>query len=216
VSEGHAAGDGSLSTRERILAAAITRFARDGVSRTRLRDIAGDVGVSAPLILHHFGSKDGLRTACDAYVAARIRASKHDAMRKGLDLDVTAAFRSFADGPPLMAYLARTLVDGGEHVARLVDELVDDAVAYLAEGERTGLVRSSPRPRERAVVLVLWQLGALVLHEHAARLLGVDLTDGGSGALGWAAPASEILALGVIDPTMHARLLAASIEDAGG
>lgn len=194
------------STRERIRDAALTRFAHDGVAATRLRDIADDVGVSTPLVLHHFGSKDGLRAACDEHVATRIRESKQQAMRQGPTLDVAEAFRELDEGPPLMAYLARTLADGTEHVAHLIDELVDDAVAYLEEGVATGVVKPSDHPRERAVVVVLWQLGALVLHEHAARLLGADLIGGSKGAMAWAMPATELLSHGLMDEALYARL----------
>jgi AcrR family transcriptional regulator len=203
---------GDRPARDRILLAAVVRFAAAGVSGTRLRDIAEDAGVSTPLVLHHFGSKDGLRAACDEFVAARIRDRKRDAMRQGPALDVAATMRDLDEGPPLMAYLARTLVDGSEHVARLIDEMVDDAVAYLAEGVDTGVVRPSEHPRERAVVLILWQLGALVLHEHAKRLLGVDLTAGAADAIAWAVPASEILAHGMMDPAIHEQLLDALSE----
>ena len=36
-----------------------------------MRQIAGEAGVSPALVLHHFGSKAGLREEVDGYVAAR-------------------------------------------------------------------------------------------------------------------------------------------------
>ena len=38
-------------------------------------------GVSAALVIHHFGSKDGLRKVCDDYVAEEIRSQKSEAMQ---------------------------------------------------------------------------------------------------------------------------------------
>ncbi|HVL97705.1 MAG TPA: hypothetical protein VM324_00215 [Egibacteraceae bacterium] len=93
----------------------------------------------------------------------------------GPGLDPVAALRETQPGPPLLAYLARTLVDGSPHVAALVDEMVTDAEGYMAEGVRTGVLRPSDYRYERAVVLTMWSQGALVLHDHLQRLLGVDL-----------------------------------------
>jgi AcrR family transcriptional regulator len=64
--------------REAILQAAQKRLARLGADGLRLQDIARDVGVSHPTILHHFGSRDGLIVALvqhigEAFVAEIIR-----------------------------------------------------------------------------------------------------------------------------------------------
>ncbi len=197
--------DDDLTARARVRNAAIARFADNGVAATRLKDIAADVGVSPQLIIHHFGSKDGLRTECDRYVASAIREHKIAAMKQGLGLDVFAALRTLDDEPPLMRYLAHTLSDGTEHVATLIDEMVDDAVDYLREGVGSGVVRPSDDPRGRAAVLVIWQLGALVLHEHIERLVGADLLAGAEGMRAWALPAAQILAQGVITEDMYER-----------
>jgi hypothetical protein len=69
------------------------------------------------------------------------------------------------------------LADDSATVANLVDDLVNDAELYIQQGVDSGMLRSSVDPRGRAVVLTIWSLGALVLHEHLKRLLGVDLTD---------------------------------------
>jgi AcrR family transcriptional regulator len=46
-----------------ILEAAERRLLRGGPESIRLQDIAADVGLSHPAILHHFGSREGLLTA---------------------------------------------------------------------------------------------------------------------------------------------------------
>ena len=48
------------STRERIIAAAARHFARKPLRSVPLKEIASDAGVSAPLIIKYFGSKEGL------------------------------------------------------------------------------------------------------------------------------------------------------------
>jgi AcrR family transcriptional regulator len=191
--------DEDRTARARIRDAAIVRFANEGVSGASLKAIAEDVGVSAPLVIHHYGSKEGLRVACDEYVAAVIRERKREVFAGGGQMDPLQALREAGEGPPLMKYLTRTLADGSPHVAELIDEMVDDAVGYMAEAVDRGMLKPSSRPRERAIVLVIWQLGALVLHEHVERLLGVDITDP-EGPVAWALPATEILAEGVFTP----------------
>lgn len=198
--------DGDLTARARIRDAAITRFARDGVAGTSVRAIAAEAGVSPALVIHHFGSKDALRVACDRHVVSRVREGKSAAMAQGPGLDPVAALREQGAGSPLLAYLARTLVDGSPHVADLVDEMAADAVDYMAEGERTGLLRPAEDPRGRAVVLTLWTLGALVLHQHARRLLDVDLTAAPEEASAYFLPASELLGKGVLTEEAYASL----------
>ncbi len=169
--------------------------------------------MSPGLVIHHFGSKDDLRVACDRHVAALIREQKSDSMRAGAGLDPMAALRTYSDGPPLLAYLARTLVDGSPHVSELLEELVADAVAYMAEGEANGLLRPSDDPHARAAVLLLWSMGALVLHEQAARLLGVDLLGAPDQLLGYLRPALEVMGQGVMTPDAYDQLAGAVRTD---
>lgn len=175
-----AAGAGTASSAvgggaERILQAAIALFGENGVNGTSLKAIAARAGVSPALILHHYGSKEGLRTACDQWVATSLRTIKTEAIAEGRNLDPLAVASSFEEHRPMMRYLARTLTDGSPHVNELVDELVADAEAYSAEAERAGLMRPSADPHARTALLMAWSLGGLVLHEHLERLIGVDL-----------------------------------------
>ena len=177
----NAAFDGTMpvddrTAKARIRDAAIECFANDGIAGTGIRAIAATAGVSPGLVIHHFGSKDALHRACDEHVAATIRRLKHEALGGGAAFDPVAALRRAAGGPPLARYLARTLVAGSPHLADLIDELVDDAVDYIETGVASGLIEPSDYPRQRAAILMVWSLGALVLHEHLDRLLGVDVT----------------------------------------
>jgi AcrR family transcriptional regulator len=198
--------DPDRTARARIRDAAITRFAADGVAATSIRAIAAAAGVSPALVIHHFGSKDGLRAACDEHVAATIRDEKSRAMAAGPGLDPLAALRARRSDPPLLAYLARTLVDGSPLVDALVDTFVDDADAYMAEGVRTGMLRPSAHHRDRAAVLTVWSLGALVLHEHLRRVLGVDLTGPPEGMMRYFLPAAEMFTQGLLTEEAAAAL----------
>lgn len=54
---------GSPDTREAILEAALRGFGSRGYQATTLRSIADDVGVDPALLIHYFGTKEGLFTA---------------------------------------------------------------------------------------------------------------------------------------------------------
>jgi AcrR family transcriptional regulator len=203
-----ASAEADLTARARIRDAAIARFAADGVASTTVRAIAADAGVSPALVIHHFWSKDALRVACDQHVAGLIRERKRAAMNAGPGLDPLAALRESGQGPAVLRYLATTLVDGSPHVAQLLDEMIDDAVGYMEEGVATGMLRPTEDPRGRAVVLTIWSLGALALHEHLQRLLGVDLTGDPAEALAYFLPASEMLGRGVITEETYERMRA--------
>jgi TetR/AcrR family transcriptional regulator, regulator of cefoperazone and chloramphenicol sensitivity len=164
------------TARARIRDAAIARLAEHGAAATSVKAIAADVGVSPALVFHHFGSKAGLRAACDAYVLGVVEEQKRQALRAGPQLDVFGALRQEAEGPPVLPYLARMLADGSEAAAALVDGMVEVAEASWQEGVRSGVLKPVEDPRELSVVLVLWSLGLLVLRDHAERLLGVDIT----------------------------------------
>lgn len=171
-------GAGEVGGAERILQSAIELFGRQGVRATSLKSIAERAEVSAALILHHYGSKEGLRIACDERVAEVMRTTKTETVAQGAHLDPLAILAAYDESRPVVRYLARTLTDGSPHVNDLVDEMVADAVGYTVDAERLGLVKPSADNHARVVVLMLWSLGTLVLHEHLRRLLDVDLLDG--------------------------------------
>ena len=207
------------SASARIRDAAIVVFAEAGFRAATVRAIAERAGVSAALVMHHYGSKEHLREACDAFVTSFVRERKIEAMQVGPGLDPLALLRDDDGRLPLLGYLGRALQDGSPTVATLVDEMVADAEAILAAGVESGTVRPLDHPRGIAAVLTLWSLGALVLHEHVHRVLGTDLTGPmASAALsaGYTVPAMEILTHGLLAPGMYERLASAAGTSVAG
>jgi AcrR family transcriptional regulator len=197
------------TTKARIRDAAIGCIAELGVADTTARRVAEAAGVSPGLVIHHYGSMDGLRAACNDHVAAVIRRQKLHAMSAGTGLDVLGALRNSEVGS-LGGYLAQVLVEDSPVVVKLVDDLVADAEVYLQQGVEAGSVRPSTNQRGRAAVVALWSLGALVLHRHLERILGVDLTDPNVGVDGsiaaYVGPASEILGAGILTADFASHL----------
>jgi len=110
--------DGDLTTRARIRDVALDRFGRDGFAATGVRAIATGAGVSPGLVLHHFGSKDGLRQECDDHVARTIREIKQaQAADPMASMDGWTAKVHELDW--LSSYLSRALTDVSDLAFRL-------------------------------------------------------------------------------------------------
>ncbi len=203
------------TAKARIRDTAIECFAECGVAGTTARKVADMAGVSPGLVIHHFGSMEGLRAACDEHVADAIRRAKAGAMASGPELDVFGLMRD-TDIGFTGSYLARMLSDDSPAVENLVDDLIADAELYFEQGVESGMLRPSDDPRGRAVVLVLWSLGGLVLHRHFKRLLGADLTDPdlatNPSLMAYMAPAYEILGSGIFTEALASRLRSAATE----
>jgi AcrR family transcriptional regulator len=151
-----------LTARARIREAAVLRYAREGFG-VGLRAIADDAGVSAALILHHFGSKDGLRADCDAYVLATIKESKERALVSGGTHDLLMQLASMDEYAPLVGYALRSLQAGGELARAFVEHFVADAEGYISAAVATGTMRPCRDEKARARYLTVQGLGTLLL-----------------------------------------------------
>src|ERR1700748_889356 len=88
----------------RIRDAAIEQWGEHGV-KGGLRSIAEAAGVSAALVIHHFGSKEGLRKACDDYIAEEIRTGKSAAMQSNDPATWLGQMAEIESYAPVTAYL---------------------------------------------------------------------------------------------------------------
>lgn len=154
--------DSDLTAAARIRNAALLRFARDGFD-VGLRAIAADVGVTAGLITHHFGSKDGLRRACDAEVLRLTMEVKSASTYFGGPVDLMTQMSQVEDYIPTTAYAMRSLMEGGELATALMDLFVGDAVSYMSDAVKAGTVTPSHDEEARARYLLYAGFGAILL-----------------------------------------------------
>ncbi len=152
-----------LTAAARIRDAAIEQFGERGFD-VGLRAIAEAAGVSAALVIHHFGSKEGLRKACDDFVVEEIRASKSETIQSTDPATWFAALAEIESYAPLVSYLVRSMQSGGELAKMLWQSMIDSAYEYMEEGVRAGTVRPSRDPYARARFLSLSGGGALLLY----------------------------------------------------
>ncbi|MBC2640474.1 MULTISPECIES: TetR/AcrR family transcriptional regulator [unclassified Rhodococcus (in: high G+C Gram-positive bacteria)] len=152
-----------LTTRARVRDAAITVFGDHGFS-TGVRAIATAAGVSPGLVIHHFGSKDGLRSECDQHVLRIIREQKAEAISTPGPAGAMQALADIEQYAPLVAYIVRSFQAGGGLGESLFEHMVEDTAEYLEVGVAAGRVRASRNPQARARYLTLYNVGALLLY----------------------------------------------------
>lgn len=203
-----------LTTRARIRDAALTRFPNDGFGATTIRAVAADAGVSPALVVHHFGSKEGLREACDHYVVARYRDTKLAAMQEGNVFDPGFAASAFQMAQPLLRYFGWALSRNHPAAGDLFDEIVREALEITRIAVEQGMVYDSPDLPRRTSVAMALNLGMIVMHAHLERNIGVDvLTADGMAEL---SPTLFEIFGGMFTPEVRERIETAYGEEARG
>ncbi|MBB5783823.1 TetR/AcrR family transcriptional regulator [Nonomuraea jabiensis] len=155
----------------KIRDAAIAHFARDGFQKTNLRAVAATAGVSAALVIHHFGSKEKLRSVCDDHVLGVLVRRAHEAGTPGL----LGEFMANPEEYQLkVRYMVRAIEEDTPAAGRFVDTLVAESESILRAGIADGSVRPSSDVRALAVFTVLTSLAMLTMAPPLTRALGHD------------------------------------------
>jgi AcrR family transcriptional regulator len=128
---------------------ALRLFAAAGPDAVTIRQIAAAAGVSPGLVVHHFGSKEGLRMAVDEKVAsifdvlfeqARGEAA---ALRPGSAASLAELMvRELPADSAVPAYLRRLLLAGDEAGRALVRRWFDSSHAMIEELGAAGVIRA--------------------------------------------------------------------------
>lgn len=150
---------------------ALRHFAERGMAGATLRAIAAEAGVSPGLVQHHYGSKEGLRAACDAYVMETIHRDVRQAVdERGVE-DPTFIEAAYTSAPLITRYLVRALLDGSPSAAALFDEIVRITEEHLAGAGAGPDGRADVRAH--AAVFAAMKLGVGVFQDHLVRVLDV-------------------------------------------
>ena len=172
-----------LTSRALIREAALRLFAEHGSERVTLRQIAAAAGVSHGLVVHHFGSKEGLRAMTDTYVAdlfdemlaEAVGAQGQDPYRlEGADSLVAAIVDHLPPDSPIPAYLRRMLVEDVTAGRALFARLYEASRQALGALAAAGHAEPGSDPDVRAAFLLANDLAVLLLRDHLRAVLGVD------------------------------------------
>jgi AcrR family transcriptional regulator len=170
-----------LTGKARIREAALALFAADGVAATSLRGIARTAGVSPALVIHHFGSKEGLCRAVDEAVVKRIEVALAEVPVEGSGNELLegrgkAMVTLLRAQPVLCDYIGRALSENTEASAALFHRLFTSASRDEALVEARA-IRTKSDPFWRAIHQLLLVVGPLMMRPLIERELGGPLLE---------------------------------------
>jgi TetR/AcrR family transcriptional regulator, regulator of cefoperazone and chloramphenicol sensitivity len=189
---------------------ALELFARFGPDAVTMRQIAAAAEVSPALVVHHFGSKQGLRQAVDERVAlvfdelfgaviADPAAFDWAAMETDASLAALVMNRLPPDSP-IPAYLRRLWLTGDESGSALFRKWYDASVAMLDALQSAGMLTASADPPMRAAFVMVNDLAVLLLRDQLTAALGLDPL-GSDGLRRWLTEAMAVYRNGLFaDP----------------
>ncbi|GAB2611882.1 TetR family transcriptional regulator [Paractinoplanes abujensis] len=154
-----------LTARARIRDAAIELFAERGVEGATIRDIAQQADVSSGLLRHHFGSKEGLRDACDEWAL-------HELTKVSGQFTEFSSLDGFTPRTRLLqSYLIRSILDGSPAGTAMFDRMLEFGESWLAT---TDLKVEDARAFVAA--LSVMKMSLFTMSDLMSRALGVDVT----------------------------------------
>lgn len=153
-----------MDTRNAVLSAAVTLFARDGYAKVSMRDIATAVGIRAPALYNHFKDKESLYLESvghafrgKAHALAQAQGGGGSAQER-LERYVFCLARIFTEDPDSRRLIQREILDGNEARLRALSEQV-----FLAPFSNTMVLAEELAPERDAHMLTV-SIVALVVH----------------------------------------------------
>jgi len=178
----------AIATRERLLEAAIRRFASTGYDAATTRQIEQDAGVKRGLISYHFGSKEALWKAAAQWLFDRASKELLTTEKTAANIDEVARLRFFvrafvhfsAHYPEVNRLMIREGMDDDWRLDWLVDNIVrpwyERVRVLFEEARRLGATPDMEYPH---FYYILTSSAAMMfsMAPEARRLSGIDPLD---------------------------------------
>lgn len=189
------------TARARVRDAALELFAERGEDAVTMRQIAERADVSAALVVHHFGSKAGLREA----VIEHIRTWMNELFDLSANIDVAdldsqewssigeMLQQALPENSPVIPYLRRLMMTGDPLATDLLRAWHRQTVEIFRAWDAQGKIIAGPDPQTRAALAMTSDLGILFLADHWTQILGFDPLRG-DGLTRWAEEAMRFYA----------------------
>lgn len=167
----------AIDSREHLIEVATKVFAREGFAGTSLRMIAVEAGVSAALLVHHFGSKQSLiEETIETTLGEWMRDKDHLA-----ELPLSEALSQWPqtaqDGQQKLAFFKQVILSGGKPAQLLLERMHFEARERLTAMTKSGVMRDIADIDTAALLLAVYGMAPLILSEPVKKILGGDITD---------------------------------------
>lgn len=157
-----------LTGRARIRNAALDLYGANGEDGTTMRAIASAAGVTVGLLVHHFGTKEGIRAAVEDLVVDYFAQAIAQVPNEGTPQEIATA-RDAAVGemlrsnPAVVNYMRRVLLDPGGPNGRLLEKLIQLTHREIAALRDAGVASTRRRESSQVIELIVRQVGQLFL-----------------------------------------------------
>jgi AcrR family transcriptional regulator len=160
--------------------------------------IAAAAGVSPALVIHHFGSKEGLREACDERMWQILLETKASVLMGDQRAGLLGELARMDEYGPMAGYIVRSLRAGGESARRFIESYIQPSADFLAALVDRGLARPSANPEAMAKFVVMQAMGLYLAYSilHPEATGGSDIVHGLMGDIG--VPMLEIYTHGLL------------------
>ena len=147
------------SVRTAVLDAALELFAQFGFAETSIRDISLKAGVSHPLIIHHFGSKEELydsvkRRVVEGYAARFPAAAREIDKPINLRTELKRILTYVGENELALKLCARTRIDGDHQVWPGEPDLLNLLQQRIEVAQRQGLIRADLESQQLSVMIL--------------------------------------------------------------
>jgi TetR/AcrR family transcriptional regulator, regulator of cefoperazone and chloramphenicol sensitivity len=170
----------AIDSRERLIEVATAVFAREGFAAASLRMIAVEAGVSAALLVHHFGSKQTLVEECISANLGEWLSAKDELIDLAQD-GLSAALQRWpevaSDGAQKLQFFKQVMLAGGSAANHLFERMVAEAKIRLENLSAAGQLRELADIDTAAVLLATYGLAPLILDGPLKQHFGGGLTD---------------------------------------